>query len=678
MLRIDPDPSAGGIRLLTNATPPLVFGEVATLIDPAGRTTRVAPAAARDTGDGHVIEGNAQGMRAAAHWRAEGDVVAVDVDLAYTGEAPLETGVRIAVNLPGAALEPNWLVPGCFYQENRFPECVRLYPRAVADSAQGDVEQLESSWWSFRSDRTAVPAVFGWTDAACVGLATEPHSALGLHGVGFGLDQQTARIWLDVPYREEPVVFNGAPTPAPPDVRWHRWAPGERHTVSFRVFVAPPEPHAYNPFVRHLYERDRERHPTAPWMTPAEAAELTAYGLHRWHWHPEHDALYETAAFDRAHPELDRPNMHVAWVSGSPWATALLDYGHRAGNAAYVEAATRVLDKIAAERTAAGTFWGMWTLDRGWRGGWNPDSAWLHARTLAEATLFFIRAIALEQRHGVEHTGWVDAVADNLRFVVERQDETGNLGAYYRHDTGDVVERGSAAGILWIPALVEGAAVLDDPRLLMAAQRAGEHYATFVEDALIYGAPEDVHLAPTSEDANNALMAYIALYEADRQDRWLRLAAQSADWMMTFRWTYNIAFDPHTLLGHYDFRTRGADQASPSNQHLGSYGLICLGELVRLWRYTGDDHYLHRARDNLECFLQFIARADGDFNAAKGMVSERYYQTNCFQAKGSLLTLSHAWCVGVALHGCLVALDDQEAFPPPTGREAAEQESKDG
>jgi len=34
------------------------------------------------------------------------------------------------------------------------------------------------------------------------------------------------------------------------------------------------------------------------------------------------------------------------------------------------------------------------------------------------------------------------------------------------------------------------------------------------------------------------------------------------------------------------------------------------------------------------------------------MVSERYYQTACFQPKGMLLTLSHAWSVGVTLLAC--------------------------
>lgn len=657
------DRGAGGPRLVIGGDASLVVEDVARLLNPGGQVT-VLPVEGADADDagGVVLRGGAGPMRAESRWRAEGGVLAVELILAYDGDRELDAGVRFALALPGRALEPHWLVPGCFYRQNRFPECLRRYPRAVTEG--GDPALLESSWWSFRSDRTAVPAVFGWTDTACVGLATEPGSALGLSGVGFALDRQSASVWLDFPYREEPVVYDGAAVPAPPDVRWHRWRPGERRRLDCRLFIGPPDPHAYDPFLRHLYDRHRREHHPAPWMSAPAAAALTAYGLHRWHWHPEHDALYETAAFDRAHPQLDRPHMHVGWVSGTPWAHALLSYGRRSATAVYVDAATRVLDKIAGARTPAGTSWGMWTLERGWRAGWNPDQGWLHARTLAEATLFLIRAARLEGREGVAHPDWVRAVADNLRFAASRQDASGNLGSYYDHQTGAVTERGSAAGMLWIAALVEGAGLLDDPGLLATARRAGDHYAGFVEDAFIYGAPEDVHLAPTSEDAYNALIAYVALHEADGDGRWLRLAQQAADWMMTFRWTYNVAFDPRTLLGRYDFRSRGADQASPSNQHLHAYGLICLGELARLWRLTGDDHYVQRARDNLDCFLQLIARVDGDFNAGRGMVTERYYQTNCFQPKGSVLTLSHAWCVGVTLHGCLVAMDDPEAFPP--------------
>ena len=36
--------------------------------------------------------------------------------------------------------------------------------------------------------------------------------------------------------------------------------------------------------------------------------------------------------------------------------------------------------------------------------------------------------------------------------------------------------------------------------------------------------------------------------------------------------------------------------------------------------------------------------------------AERYYQTECFQPKGMLLTLSHAWSVGVLLLACEQAI----------------------
>ena len=127
--------------------------------------------------------------------------------------------------------------------------------------------------------------------------------------------------------------------------------------------------------------------------------------------------------------------------------------------------------------------------------------------------------------------------------------------------------------------------------------------------------------------------------------------------MLTFRYTYDVAFSPRTLLGRYGFRTRGADQASPANQHLHAFGLVCLPEMVELARRTGDAYYLERTRENLACFRQLIAREDGDFGAYRGMASERYYQTDCFQAKGMLLTLSHAWSVGLLLYACEAALE---------------------
>jgi hypothetical protein len=343
--------------------------------------------------------------------------------------------------------------------------------------------------------------------------------------------------------------------------------------------------------------------------------------------------------------------MHVGWISGIPWAYALLRHGMRRGLMDEVAAGKRVIDFIAGNLSPSGTFWGTWYRESGWTQSWSVIKRGLHSRTLAEATLFLVRALALRP----DEATWSRAVRSNLDAVVARQRADGNLGSVHHAETGEVLSWAGSAGLTWVAALAEAAG--EDRRYLPAAERAGEYYARFVDDEFLHGAPEDVDLAPSSEDGYLAIMSYMALHRATGADRWLDLARRSADWMLTFRYSYDVTFDGDTLLGFYDFGTRGSDQASPSNQHLHAYGLICTQELAELADALQDNQYRDAARETLACFRQFVARRDGDFNAYRGMVSERYYQTECFQPKGMLLTLSHAWSVGVLLLACEQALE---------------------
>jgi hypothetical protein len=533
------------------------------------------------------------------------------LSVTYTGDAPVDAGIRVEVEVP-ATDDPLWLVPGVFYGENRPEQCTRIYPRFVRGCT--DVERMESDTWSFRADRCATPAVF----ATGVGLMTSEVSPLGGSGVGFSHRDGRPVIWLDFPYREEPLRYDGSETPAPPDIQTYRWTPGETVALEFEQNDGD--------WRRALRLRNSLLQSPA-WVSVEEAAELAAWGLYRWHYRPDPPRLVETVGFDR---DGDRDAMHVSWVSGVPYAYALLRHGRRAGNDEYVRAAESVLDHVAENLTPGGTFWAQWTAEKGWTAGWHRDRSRLHARTLADATLFMLRAGGR----------WEAAARSNIEVARRTQREDGALPAAHHVDTGEAVSWDGTAGLAWIPALVE-AGHLDE------ARRAGEYYKGF---DVYYGAPEDVDLAPTSEDGYAAVMAYVALEDWDA-------ARHAADWMLTFRYTYDVAFSPKTILGEYGFRTRGADQASPPNQHLHAFGLICLPEMVRLARATGDDYYLERTRENLECFRQFIAREDGDFDAYKGMATERYYQTDCFGAKGMLLTLSHAWSVGVLLYACEEALE---------------------
>jgi hypothetical protein len=569
------------------------------------------------------------------------------VTVTHTGAEPVVASVVVSASLPAA--DPWWLMPGLFYGENRPVDGFRIFPRFEAGADRPD--EMVSDRWEFRADRAATPATFVWGDDGGVALIADETTAVGVTGLSLAHADGTATVGVRFPFAESPVTYYGSAEPRPAQAASYAWEPGERQVFTVGVAELSADRHDYSPLLREDWALRVPGAPVQPWVDVATAAEVAAEGLHRWHYDPDPGVLLETVGFDREVSgrdgrSVDRQAMHVGWVSGIPWAYALLRHGVRVGRPAYVGAAEHVIDFICDNLAPCGTFWGTWYREHGWSQSWTPIKGGLHARTLGEATLFLGRALA-------EHPGrdsWRQAYLANLDAVVARQRDDGNLGSVHDAQTGEVRSWAGASGLMFVAALAE----VDDPssRYLAAAERAGDHYASYVLDEMVYGAPEDVDLAPTSEDGYCAVMAYVALWRRTSEQRWLDLARRSADWLLTFRYSYNVTFPPRTPLEVYGFATRGSDQASASNQHVHAYGLVCTAEMLELAEALGDPYYAERAAETLACFRQLLPVEDGQVNGYRGMITERYYQTECFQPKGMYLTLAHAWSAGVLLLGC--------------------------
>ncbi|WP_346108254.1 hypothetical protein [Nonomuraea maheshkhaliensis] len=225
-------------------------------------------------------------------------------------------------------------------------------------------EELVSARWGFRADRAATPAVLAWGDRGGAALIANERSSLGPTGLAIdhtegalgstgsaighaesasSLDGPTidhaagtATISLLFPYQEYPVTYYGSALARPAEAAVHVRRPGESHVLTVATCALPADRHAYAPLLREDRELRLSAAPVEPWADVAEAADIAAEGLYRWHCDPEPGVLLETVGSDREisggdGERVDRQAMHVGWVSGIPWATALLEHGLRTG-----------------------------------------------------------------------------------------------------------------------------------------------------------------------------------------------------------------------------------------------------------------------------------------------------------------------------------------------------------
>ncbi len=576
----------------------------------------------------------------------------------------VRVNVKWTLPLCGADQPPRWLIPGLLYKDN-----VQQYDGGLPSLAgEPDLAKSRGPWWTFRADLCAVPMVMAWLPKAAVALVQSERRAG--HMTGVGLDNRPGRRALvgSWPYREEPRCRGKrsfARDVLAPEIEYAELPAGAGVELDFWLYAAPPAPYAFAPVLRETFARWDDAHPPRPWFPTTEAADHAAFGLFTWHYDAEHAALWEVCSYDACYGlnarQVRRFEMHTGFVSGIPYAHALRRYGLRAGRADMAEAGRRVIDSCCRHLTPFGTFWSKFSLADGWTTGWpspqragrrvdsGAPSGELQARTLAEATIFAARAALAERDAPESRDLWSSAVRSNLDFVLRTMRPDGNPGEAYDR-AGAVLDWDGEAGLHWITALVEGHRLLGDARYLDAAVRMGRFFLPAVADAYLTGAPEGTHLLPTSEDPQNAVMAYVALWQATGDRAWLEAARQAADLLMTFRWQYNTVFDPMTVLGRYDYRTKGLDISSPNNVHLHPYGLIALPELLALWAATGDAYLLKQTRNNLFGCLQMLAPCDGAFDARRGMMTERWYQTPCGTPKGGTLQLAHSWASGLVLY----------------------------
>jgi hypothetical protein len=565
-----------------------------------------------------------------------------------------EMNVRVAVQLSlNGEADPRWMVPGFFYGNNKPAGCTRLYPSY--SEINRDPRRLMSNHWAFRSDRAAIPLACVWTYGAFTYLLTdgtfgrtkENPRGIGMTGLYLGTEDGHPSLAVEFPYRESPVKFSYCHEDKMEPEEIFVFLPEKIPLMgSFQLGIGRPDLHAYSSVIRSFYRDNNGVHQTRARMAPEWAEHSAHTGLLRWHYDGRTASIFEQTAFDRPIGKRPGPNehrhMHAGWQSGALPAYALLWAGRETKHVESITAGTAVLNKFCSQLSPAGTIFPVWTEEHGWSCSFGPEEGAAHSRTVAEAVLFILRAIALELNHNASHPQWVEAALSSLNYAMGAQREDGAFPCYYDLATGSARSYEGCGGLPWIAALAMGALLVHRPHYKDVAIRAGDYYRRFIDSEMIYGCVEDQYLVPTCEDCHWAVISYVLLYELDRDIRWLKLARKAADLATTWRFGYNVSFSAESMLGRNDLRTRGGDICSAATPVLGCYGLLSYREFLKLAAYTADEYYLERAEDARAFATQLIAREEGQLNGRAGMVAAHCFHTDWLQPKGVIHLHSHA------------------------------------
>lgn len=182
----------------------------------------------------------------------------------------------------------------------------------------------------------------------------------------------------------------------------------------------------------------------------------------------------------------------------------------------------------------------------------------------------------------------------------------------------------STAEAFIIQPLAIGSKLFDNDEFLKAALKAGEHYLKrhIGLKEPFWGGTLDAS-CEDKEGAWAGFEAFLALYEATDDDKWLTAASYAADMTLTYTYTWDVNLPPGRLRDH-NLRTRGWTAVSVQNMHLDVYGVLYTPRLWRLGELTNRPELLRLA--------ELMYRTCGQMIDEHGSQGEQLQQTRFAQA----------------------------------------------
>lgn len=214
-----------------------------------------------------------------------------------------------------------------------------------------------------------------------------------------------------------------------------------------------------------------------------------------------------------------------------------------------------------------------------------------NTRCNGEVMVNYLRLYRLLKDAGRNRDDFLDLALKNAGFYISHQlqgGEDGSFGRWWNPD-GSPLNTLGTNGAYMVSLLVELEKITgrrDD--IAEALEKAGRYYASLVDNNAFYADTLDADCVD-KEAGCAVLRAFLDLYERSHSEFYLHYARLAAGFVLSWMFTYNVAFNPKSPSGKRDFKTLGMTAVSVAHHHLDFYGLFIAYDFLRLWEAGGEE-----------------------------------------------------------------------------------------
>ena len=306
------------------------------------------------------------------------------------------------------------------------------------------------------------------------------------------------------------------------------------------------------------------------------------------------------------------------------------------GNAEYRAIAERIGDFFLAGSLPNGLHRDSYSLKDGRWGGYmgvgTPEELMNGANTRCngEVMVNYLRLYKLLKDAGKPRNDFLDLAKKNAAFYISHQlqgDEEGSFGRWWDAD-GRPLNILGTNGAYIIGLLIELEKITGKTDATdEALKRAGRHYASLADSNRFYADTLDADCV--DKEAGVALLrAFLDLYERSHDEYYLRYAVLCAGFILSWMFTYNVAFDASSPAGQRNFKTLGMTAVSVAHHHLDFYGLFIAYDFLRLWEAAGDALWKRCAQLMIHSCGQLISDRDDLLGRGKDFIGWQPEQVN--------------------------------------------------